>query len=504
MRIVAILFILAGHMGAIRASNVFVDVFFVLSGFLITTLMLAEHLRNQRISVARFYVRRAFRLMPALWVFLLAGLAVITVGKAADAAYQHDYRMNALTAFFYGNNWYRIATMHDARPAGVEPGGIWLGHIWSLSMEEQFYLLWPALLVVLLRIPAARRNILAILLGLIATIAIWRFILADSGTPHMRMYFGLDTHADSLLIGCTLAVWRERALRRVSRRLIARDGQLPTAEAVTAGWRAGQFLARLGPALCAALVGLAFFGPRKDSVGPNGDDYVGYTVNAAIAAAIIVGCDLRRSALWVRWLGARPLAWAGKRTFSIYLWHYPVISAANGALVPRLGLWPAVFVAAALSVFAGYVSFKLIETPAQRLRPAWASAPGSSRSRSGATSSPAPARPATATRASSRPEDSATGPLGLMPVPARADGAGRPGDWDGEQTLWIPRQPWRGPLGTGPARAATAWRTATPPEPPAPPAPPEAAWRAGPPDATRNPWPDAEPGAELAPTGGRT
>jgi peptidoglycan/LPS O-acetylase OafA/YrhL len=437
LRIVAIVFILAGHMGAIHASNVFVDVFFVLSGFLITTLMLAEHQRNHRISVSRFYVRRAFRLMPALWTFLLAGLLVISVGKAADAAYQHDYRMNALTSFLYVNNWYRIATMNDVHPPGVEPGGIWLGHIWSLSMEEQFYLIWPALLVVLLRWPAGRRNILSILVGLIATVAIWRFILASSDTPHLRTYFGLDTHADALIIGCALAVWRDRALRRAGRRLAALTGERPSPAAVSESWRVGQVLARLGPVMLLALVGLAFFGPRKDSVGPNGDDYLGYTVNAVAAAIVVVACDLRRSAHWVRWLGARPLAWAGKRTFSIYLWHYPVISMANGALVPRLGLWPSVAVAAVLSIFAGYVSFKLIETPAQRLRPAWAAAPGSSRSR--------PAAP--------------SGPLELVPVPAWP-GPGQPDGWDGEQTLWIPRQPWRSPLDAATARAATAWRAA--------------------------------------------
>ena len=397
MRVICIYIILAGHMHAIHASNVAVDVFFVLSGFLITALLLAERSRTGTVSISRFLVRRAFRLMPAMWVYLLVGLAVTVAFKWNDVPLRNDYLGSALSAFFNVNNWYKV--LHPAA------GGRWLAHVWSLSLEEQFYLLWPGLFVLVTRSERLRPHLGRILLAMILVAAVWTFGVASRGAPHSRIYLALDTHVAPLLIGCLTAVWRDGRLRALardedlavtaddrepgSRRRAARSagagrsgaggsgagGSAAVRAAAVSRWRAGQTIATLGPVAAIGLVLFAFLGPNKDALRVNWLDHAAYLPSAALAAIVILSADLRREASWVRFVGHPTMAFLGKITFSIYLWHYPVISAANGQLVPRIGLWPSVVVAAALSTFVAYFSNRFIEKPAQRARPAWADTP---------------------------------------------------------------------------------------------------------------------------------
>jgi peptidoglycan/LPS O-acetylase OafA/YrhL len=378
LRAVAIFVVLAAHMGAVRAGNVAVDAFFVLSGFLITALMLAEQARTGTVSIGRFIVRRIYRLMPAMWVYLLVGLAVTFAFKWHDVAYREDYVGGAVSSFLDVNNWFRVAHPYA--------GGQWLAHVWSLSAEEQFYLLWPLLFVGMLRSPGLRPYLAAAAGLLIVSSALWDFLLANDGAGRPRVYFGLDSHAAPLLVGCLLAIWRDRALRtsaglapagvrRRRRRHAVMTGKVSAATAAAAvRWRAGQRLASLGLPAGIALMLLAFFGPTDDTISPNWIDRAGYLPSAALAALIILGCDLRRGAGWVRALARRPMAWTGKIAYSIFLWHYPVISAAE-RLVPRIGRWPAVIIAAVVSTAVAYLCSRFVERPAQRRRPTWADAP---------------------------------------------------------------------------------------------------------------------------------
>ncbi|MCM3885430.1 acyltransferase [Frankia sp. R82] len=429
MRVICIYVILAGHMGAIRASNVAVDVFFVLSGFLITALLLAERHRTGTVSIGRFLVRRAFRLMPAMWVYLLVGLAVTVAFKWDDTAFRDDYIGSATSAFFNVNNWYKV--LHPAA------GGRWLAHVWSLSLEEQFYLLWPALFVVVTRSARLRPHLSIILAGLIALVAGWTYVVASDGAPHSRVYLALDTHVAPLLVGCLLAVWRDARLRALSRaedltppvppagsgssrrsgssarsgasdasspipsvskgqgrrrRHASRgqmgggaadgraaDGRVAARQTVTAAvaqrWPAGRRIAALGLAAAIGLIVFALAGPNKNVHDANWLDRAAYLPSALLAAIVVLSADLRRDAAWVRLLGRPRMAFLGKMTFSIYLWHYPVISAASGQLVPRIGLWPSVVCAAVISTCIAYFSHRLVERPAQRARPAWADTP---------------------------------------------------------------------------------------------------------------------------------
>ncbi|WP_396230857.1 acyltransferase family protein, partial [Frankia sp. EI5c] len=134
LRVVCVYVILAGGLGAINASNVAVDLLCVLSGFLVTTLLTAERTRTGTVSIGRFLLRRAVRLMPGMAFYLFVGLAVTVAFKWAETEYRDDYVSSAVSAFFNVNNWYKVA--HP------EAGGNWLSHVWLLSMEAQFYLLW--------------------------------------------------------------------------------------------------------------------------------------------------------------------------------------------------------------------------------------------------------------------------------------------------------------------------------------------------------------------------
>lgn len=383
LRIICIYIILAGHMGAIHTSNVAVDVFFVLSGFLITALLLAERSRTGTVSLGRFLVRRAYRLMPAMWVYLLVGLAVTVAFKWHDVPFRNDYIGSAVSAFFNVNNWYKVE-----HPAA---GGRWLAHVWSLSLEEQFYLLWPAMFLLVTRSERLRPHLIKILIAMIVIVAIWTFTVASGGAPHSRVYLALDAHVAPLLIGCLLAVWRDTRLRALAAQEPVTDpttggrrrrhsSQLgskvtPVTSAAVERWTVGRGIAGLGLVAGIGLVFFAFLGPNKDSHNANWLDHAAYIPSALLGTIVILGADLRRDAAWVRLLGSPRMAFLGKITFSIYLWHYPVISAANGQLVPRIGLWPSVVCAAAASTFIAYFSNRFVEKPAQRSRPKWANTP---------------------------------------------------------------------------------------------------------------------------------
>ena len=157
-----------------------VDIFFTLSGFLITVLLLEEWSHTGRISLKNFYIRRILRLYPALVLMLLVfGLRV-----------PNGYIFSTL---FYSTNW--IKALH------VLPDSIYLDHTWSLSIEEQFYLLWPAALMLMLRMKVQPRRMALITAGLGLISAIWRAVYWNATQDWFRVYMGTDMHADGLLLG---------------------------------------------------------------------------------------------------------------------------------------------------------------------------------------------------------------------------------------------------------------------------------------------------------------
>ncbi len=192
IRTIAVICVLVFHGGLPpRGGFLGVDVFFVLSGYLITVLLLVEVRRTGTIRLRRFYTRRAIRLLPALCVMLgtVVTVAIITL----PATSKHEVLLTNIYGLLYVANW--------AEVAGVPMGP--LGHLWSLALEEQFYLVWPPTLMWLLR---RRNSAFRFLLAVVGAITVWRSFLVLAGAPWDYLYYASDVRFDGLLVGCLLGV----------------------------------------------------------------------------------------------------------------------------------------------------------------------------------------------------------------------------------------------------------------------------------------------------------
>ena len=208
LRALAVMLVFLYHRHRLPGGWVGVDIFFVLSGYLITSILITEQETTGVISLSRFYMRRACRLLPALVI-------VVCVAVAISVCFHYQRRDTAIDAAA------ALLYVADYRYALMDHQGTVLGHTWSLSIEEQFYFLWPLLLVVLLT-KRSPRVALIVTLGLIFVVAVWRvFLVATRSQPFSRVYFAFDTRVDELLIGCALAIWRTRVtvVSRFLRRL---------------------------------------------------------------------------------------------------------------------------------------------------------------------------------------------------------------------------------------------------------------------------------------------
>jgi peptidoglycan/LPS O-acetylase OafA/YrhL len=288
-----------------------VDVFFVLSGFLITTLLLDEHAQTGRISLRGFYERGARRLLPALGGFLLF-VGLLLSAEPIRAA------KSVVAGTFYVTNVLRAAGTSQTLPL--------VGHLWSLAEEEQFYVLWPALLILALR---WRPHLLARFLGaLLVAALLYRTGLLVAGATHQRVYFAPDTHADPLLIGCLLAVVVRTTRVRVTPALaIAAAGMLALLAATTLQY--STLSLQLGTPL------------------------------VEVSAAVLILAGLQPGHVQ-RLLAVRPLVWFGTIFYSLYLWQQLVykLSGEKG--------WVMVPVAIAVA----WLSYRYVEEPFRRRRAA--------------------------------------------------------------------------------------------------------------------------------------
>jgi peptidoglycan/LPS O-acetylase OafA/YrhL len=363
VRAVAVALVLAGHGGIPGMSGGFigVDVFFVLSGFLITSLLLDELGRSGRIDLGDFWIRRARRLLPALVVMVLA---VAAGRKFFSPEAVAGLRDDAVAAFFWAANWMFVADKTDYFTQGAPPSP--LQHAWSLGVEEQYYIVWPLLLVavaVLLAARAHRRQgwatlggvrftvFLLAVLGALASAA--AAILLASNATRDRVYFGTDTRAQALLVGAAASA------------LLVGDWS-----ALNRGWslirsRWAKWTARVLPVIGLALLGVA----AHCATGSAREFREGSLIAVAIAAVLViapVALDQRGPVAAV--LAWRPLAWLGTISYGVYLWHWPIFLMLNGARTGWSGLSLfAVRCAATLAV--SVVSYWLIERPVRRWRP---------------------------------------------------------------------------------------------------------------------------------------
>ncbi len=355
LRALAVLAVLAFHFGVswLPGGYLGVDLFYVLSGFLITLLLVGEHSSRGRIALGRFWARRARRLLPCLFLVVLAAAAYVRF-VAPPGAYP-GFRSDALSALFYFSNWHQIAANANYFVATGPPSP--LTHTWSLAIEEQFYLLWPLVVLGVLRLcgrsrPATGVTVLGSLslAGALASAAEMALRYGPSADT-TRLYFGTDTHAQPLLVGAFVACLLVRIRMRSPGPSRSR---IPAA--VTEGLRA--VLVVGGAAALSILAILMVRLPGSDGGAYQG----GFLLAAACCAVIIVAAVTMPTGPFARLLSARPLVWLGTVSYGIYLWHYPL----GLYLSPtRTGLTgPALFVARfGATVALAATSYYLVERP---------------------------------------------------------------------------------------------------------------------------------------------
>ncbi len=310
VRAFAVAGVMAFHGGIpfLSAGFLGVDTFFVLSGFLITSLLLGEWRHRAAIGLRRFWARRARRLLPALVAVVL--FVIFYARFAVTPGTYPGLRGDALSALFYFANWHFIASGGNYF---VQTGAVsLLTHTWSLAIEEQFYVLWPLTVLVVLRFSKGLRVLLAIcVLGALGS-ALEMALLYRSGAGLTRLYYGTDTHAQCLLVGAALAVGLAHAASR-------RHGSA-TFDLVAPGRARERMLGLLG--LVGALAtGILWWRLAYDDAFL----WQGGFLVAALATASVLFCAVRvpRSIVG-RVLSIAPLRYLGRISYGMYLWHFPL------------------------------------------------------------------------------------------------------------------------------------------------------------------------------------
>jgi peptidoglycan/LPS O-acetylase OafA/YrhL len=305
LRGVAILLVMLHHSGRAPGGFVGVDIFFVLSGFLITALLMQERAQNRSLSLGDFYARRALRLFPALFLLLALFLAV---PRAFGMPEEHRWD-RVLPILLYYANW---ALAFQWVQLGV------LSPTWSLAMEEQFYLLWPPILVLLLVLGARRSLIVGVVLLGIAVAPIERAAMWHVRGPDVwaRLYWGLDTRMDALLLGCLVG-------------LLAAWGKLPTGRLLRLTNGAAL------PALAALFILADVAPPPTSAALHNGVGLFVCTATAVLITALITSPPKIVLAIFE----VPALVWVGRLSYGLYLWHVPIFHGVlNESRMARMGI----------------------------------------------------------------------------------------------------------------------------------------------------------------------
>jgi peptidoglycan/LPS O-acetylase OafA/YrhL len=340
MRAIAVLAVLLFHAGLswIKGGTLGVDVFFVLSGFLITALLVAERDRTGHIGLGAFYLRRARRLLPALVLVLL--FVGLTWGLLMSTK-TPTLRSDVLATLGYVANW-RFAFSGQGYFASFNAPSPLL-HTWSLAVEEQFYLLWPLVVIVLMR---RGRSVSRWAAGLVALAFTTTLIQSLAGVWTDRLYYGTDTRAMPLLLGAVLGAWYVR-----------RDPAAGLSSRAATALQVAGFAAAAGTLYCFhAIDGQSTFLYRG-----------GFLLIAALVVVVVAAAALMPSGPLARLLGMQPLRYLGQISYGIYLWHWPLFLLLDHERTGLSTAWLLV-VRLAVTLAVSVASYHLIELPVRQRR----------------------------------------------------------------------------------------------------------------------------------------
>lgn len=359
-----------------------VTIFFVLSGYLITRLLLNEVAKTGRIDLKSFWIRRIRRLFPAVVTVVVVTCALCTIFNHVMLT---KMRPDILPSLLFFNNWWQIAQDVSYFNALGDPSP--LTHFWSLAIEEQFYLIWPPLLFAMVSMHMSKPNTRRVVLGLAAASALAMMVLYNPTADPSRVYYGTDTRVFSLLLGAWMAFIPDRDLApvRLAHRLgldrlacAAKRGKLDKSakgghdektdsaaetapaqpSALTRFWSSPASIDVLG---IVGLVGLAAMVALTN--GYTAFQYRGGTLLCSILTLMVIAACVQPQGLVARALAAEPLVWVGKRSYSIYLWHYPLLLLMNPVANINDTPWWQYILQILVVVAVAECCYRFIETP---------------------------------------------------------------------------------------------------------------------------------------------
>ncbi len=348
LRAIAVLAVIAYHSGVTRFSGGFlgVEIFFVISGYLITALLLGEYEVNQRIDIKRFWDRRARRLFPALIAYI-GGSTALAYMTARDVI---PTKGEVLTALGYVYNWFSIF-QGVSYTDGFERKNFF-HHLWSLAVEEQFYLFWPLILWGLLSFIGKRLTFALVIAGIIGS-SVLRWALYEPFSDPLRVYYGTDTRASALLIGAAVAfLWRPWKSEKA---LIATPNTFTKSSVFIIG--------------TASLVGLIWANMHYTLFYPNIDSlFRGGMLITSVLTALVIAVSVTPHSLLGKIMGIRAMRWIGKRSYGLYLWHWPVFQLTRPRVDVDIDGWELFLIRIIVTLIVVEISYQFIERPIRERR----------------------------------------------------------------------------------------------------------------------------------------